>query len=90
MSSNIKLFKLDLVHSFLSESTSLKHQLLDELVIYATDPIIRTRRMRMLAQLCDYEAQILKKIENFQTDDPSDLNIHIFNSEIYHVCDRSA
>ena len=90
MSLNIKFFKLEFIRNFLSESTNLKCQLLDELIIYATDPTKRMRRMRMLAQLCEYEAQILKKIENFQTDDFDDLNIQVFISEMQNVCHRSA
>jgi hypothetical protein len=90
MSSNIKFYKLTLVHNFLAESTKLKNQLLDELIIYATDPVKSMRRIRMLTQLCETEAQLLKKIENFQTDDPGDLTSHFLFPDINHVCDRSA
>jgi len=44
----------------------------------------------MLTQLCETEAQLLKKIENFQTDDPGDLTSYFLFPDIKHVCDRSA
>jgi hypothetical protein len=90
MPQNIKFYKLKLVHSFLSETTKLKNWLLNELIIYATDPIKSMRRMRMLTQLCETEAQLLKKIEDFQTDDPSDLTLYFLLPDIKNVCDRSA
>lgn len=88
--SNISYFKLQLVYDFLCESTSLKKQLLDELVIYATDSVRRMRRMRMLAQLCEYESQILKKIDDFHSLDPQDFDIGILKEELHNVCDRSS
>jgi hypothetical protein len=90
MTPNIDFFKLNLTHSFLSECASLKQQLLDELIIYATDPIRRMRRMRMISQLCQYESQILQKIQNFSTDDVEDLQMSVIQQELKHVCDRSA
>ena len=86
---NIDFYKICLIQEFLSNSTSLKRDLLDTLIINGTDPIIRMRRMRMLTQLSEYESQILKKIQNFTTDDPNDLNSFLI-SEMYHIADRSA
>lgn len=90
MSANIKLFKIKLIQNFLSASSEIRNQLLDELIIYATDPIKHMRRIRMLAQLSDYESQIVKKIENFTTDNPDDLNLSFLQFELQNVCNRSA
>lgn len=90
MAPNIDFFKLNFTHSFLSECSNLKQQLLDELIIYATDPVRRMRRMRMISQLCQYESQILQKIQNFSTDDVEDLQMFVIQQELKNVCDRSA
>jgi hypothetical protein len=90
MTVNIEFFKLALTHSFLCESASMKQELLDELVIYATDPVRRMRRMRMISQLCKYESQIIQKIQNFSTNDATDLDLTTLKQELRNVCDRSA
>ena len=90
MTVNIEFFKLELVHSFLCKSTDAKQQLLDELVIHATDPVLRMRRMRMISQLCNYESQVVQKIQNFSTDDVEDLQLSNFIKELDDVCNRSA
>ena len=90
MTTNIELFKLELTHSFLCKSADIKQQLLDELIIYATDPARRMRRMRMISQLCNYESQVVQKIQNFSTDDVEDLQLSNFLKELHNVCNRSA
>ena len=90
MTTNIELFKLELTHSFLCEAAVVKQQLLDELIIYATDPVRRMRRMRMISQVCSYESQVVQKIQNFSTDDVEDLQLSNFIQELHHVCNRSA
>lgn len=90
MTVNFKFYKLKLIHKFLSESAKLRQQLLDELIIYATDPVRHPRRIRMLSQLSDYESQILKKIESFEPDVVEDLDLGILKKEMYEVCHRSA
>ena len=65
--------RLSLLREFLSHSEKLKKNLLQELVTRATDPVIRMRRFRMLRQLSLYESQIIKKIENLQTDNSYDF-----------------
>jgi hypothetical protein len=62
-----------MLRKFLSHSEKLKKNLLQELVARATDPVIRMRRFRMLRQLNLYESQIIKKIENLETDDSYDF-----------------
>jgi hypothetical protein len=90
MTTNIELFKLELTHSFLCKAAKEKQQLLDELIIYATDPVRRMRRMRMISQLCNYESQVVQKIQNFITDDIEDLKLNNFMQELHNVCNRSA
>jgi hypothetical protein len=90
MTPNIELFRLELTYSFLCSSANIKQQLLDELIIYATDPVLRMRRMRMISQLCDYESQMLQKIQNFSTNNIEDLQPSIFLHELHDVCNRSA
>jgi len=65
--------RLSMLRKFLSHSEKLKKNLLQELVARATDPVIRMRRFRMLRQLSLYESQIIKKIENLETDDSYDF-----------------
>lgn len=90
MSGNIKLSKLQLTYDFLNLAHQFKQELLDELVIYATDTVRHHRRMRMLAQLSQYESQIIDKIANFQTTDPLDLDMDVLRDELWNVCHRSA
>jgi hypothetical protein len=67
-----------------------KQTLRREQVEQAADSVIQMRRFRMLHQLCDYESQIIKKIHQFQTDDPGDLLFNPFIDEIRHITNRSA
>ena len=67
-----------------------KQRLRQEQIERAGDPIIRMRRFRMLHQLCDYESQMIKKIDQFQTDDLADLIGNPFLCEINHITNRSA
>jgi hypothetical protein len=90
MATNIELFKLELTYDFLCRVANVKQQLLNELIIYATDPVRRMRRMRMIWQLCNYESQIIQKIQNFSTDNVEDLQLNNFIHELKDVCNRSA
>lgn len=96
MKSNIKFYKLKLIKEFNEECEKSRQTLLDEMITYATDPIVYTRRMRMIQQLTEYQAQILKKIQNFETDDITDFeNItrrwrHDYPCEIFFIVDRSS
>lgn len=90
MSSNSEFFRLCFVHNFLSQSTRIKQKLLDELLIGATDSVIKMRRIRMLHQVCEFESQILKKLENFDTDDVKDFDVQLAMEELKSVGNRSA
>jgi hypothetical protein len=93
MPANPQLFlRINLLRKFLAQSGKLKNNILQELVTHATDPVIRMRRFRMLSQLSLYESQIIKKIENLQTDNPEDFvsSEQLLNSDMHLVIDKSA
>ncbi len=60
--------------------------LLGALVSYTEDPVRYARRVRMLCQLSAYEVQIIEKINKFQTDDLTDLDLAL--NEIKHEIDQ--
>jgi hypothetical protein len=90
MQPNIKYYKILLVNQFLQLTNQARTQLLDELAIYATDPTKYHRRFRMLTQLSQLENQIIKKIQDFETDDINDLSIDRICRSINVVLHRSA
>jgi len=77
---NIKFYKILILKDFLQTCQQARDQLLNELTINATDPTLYRRRFRMIAQLGQYENQIVKKIQDFDTDNIDDLiyaNLHV-------------
>jgi hypothetical protein len=92
MSTDSQIFlRVRLLKEFLTHSAKLKNHLLHELIGRASDPTILRRRFRMLHQLSLYESQIIKKIENLQTDDPQDfLRGNYLKNEMHSVMDQSA
>lgn len=88
---NTTLFKLRMINDFLIESQRHRQILLDELIDNATDPVIRKRRFRMLSNLATFEASIIKKISEFETNDMRDLFfIDTIAEELKKLIDRSA
>ena len=89
---NVKYYKLKILKSLIKETSELKQQLLSELVTNATDPVIVTRRIRMLLHVNQYEAQLISKIQSFDTDDYNDININlrILFNELSEIVNRSA
>ena len=45
-----------------------------DLVAYIDDPVRYRRRLRFLTELATYEAQLMNKLENFESDDQSDYD----------------
>lgn len=90
MNNSVTYYKIKLVKKLLQQTAGIKSQLLSELVTNATDPTIIKRRLRMIKHLDQYEIQLLEKIQNFETDDISDLNN--FNPEFHlkNIVNRSA
>jgi hypothetical protein len=77
METNIHFYKIKLLKEFAEHCKIVRDQLIDELIINATDPIVRKRRYRMLHHLSIYESQIIQKINDFETDDPADIALTI-------------
>jgi hypothetical protein len=90
MSSNINYYKIKIIKKLITKTNQARTQLLDELLVNATDPTIVKRRIRMLKHLNLYENQLLVKIQNFQTDDAGDLNDFQIDLYIYIIINRSA
>ena len=72
MESNIKFYKLKFIKEFNDRCNWERNQLISEMIDHATDPTIVMRRIRMLEHLAEYQVQLLKKIQQFETDDPYD------------------
>ena len=90
MSANIKFYKIKLIKKLSQEVHVIRTQLLDELVINATDSVILRRRLRMIRHINQYESQLIKKIEQFNTDDPKDLDPYFLLSSLRDIVNRSA
>jgi hypothetical protein len=90
MTPNIKYHKILLIKNFLEHTHQARNQLFDELVINATDPTLYHRRFRMLSQLSQFENQIIKKIQDFDTDDVNDLSMDMISRGIAAVLHKSA
>jgi hypothetical protein len=88
---NDTFFKLRILNQVLSATQKEREMLLTELVNDATDPTIKKRRYRMLSNLATFEASVIKKIYDFETDDFGDLYSSIFfTEELKRLLDRSA
>ena len=87
---NTTSLKLELTRQALDHFCWARQSLLDDLIIYATDPIVVKRRFRMLRQLSRYEAQILNKIYSFDSEDINDFSINHIKHELSYVINKSA
>lgn len=63
--------KVRLIYETIQYISEAKQKLLKDLVSYATDPIRYRRRLRFLRELTEYEFNLTKDFENFQTEDPA-------------------
>lgn len=89
MSCNINYYKIKTIKKLLTKTNEARTQLLDELLVNATDSTIVRRRIRMLKHLNLYENQLLVKIQNFETNDASDLDKFPMNFYINLIINRS-
>lgn len=87
---NTTILKLDLTKQALDQFFLTRQSLLDDLIIYATDPVVVKRRFRMLRQLSLYEAQILNKIYSFDSENINDFSIDHIKHELSYVINKSA
>jgi hypothetical protein len=92
MTENIVYYKIRTIKKLLNTIAQKRDRLLDELIINATDPVIVNRRIRMIQQLGQYEAQLLSKIQSFETDDVSDFadELDLLTQEIVSVIRRDS
>jgi len=90
---NHTYFKLQMLETFLAETTQARRDLLKNIVdLGRFDRVRSMRRFRMLRQLSEFEAQIIDKIYNLQVDDVNDYldQSIVFVNEIGAVVDRDA
>lgn len=73
--STITLSQATLILNTCNYITTARDSLLGALISYTEDPVRYARRVRMLCQLAAYEAQIIEKINKFQTDDLLDIDL---------------
>lgn len=90
MTGNVKYYKIKIIKHLINQTSCLKNQLLDELVVNATDPTIVRRRIRMLQHISQYESQLISKIQSFDTDDILDINLDLVSHELNIISNRSA
>lgn len=90
MSSNAKFYKIKIIKKLLTKTNRARTQLLDELIVNASDPTIVQRRIRMLKHLNLYENQLIDKIQNFKTNEVSDLNFIYIEHYVDLITNRSA
>lgn len=90
MSSNAKFYKIKIIKKLLTKTNQARTQLLDELIVNASDPTIVQRRIRMLTHLNLYENQLILKIQNFRTNEVSDINLLNIEYYINLIINRSA
>lgn len=90
MSSNAKFYKIKIIKKLLTKTNRARTQLLDELIVNASDPTIVQRRIRMLKHLNLYENQLIDKIQNFKTNEVSDLNFIYIEHYVDLIINRSA
>jgi hypothetical protein len=90
MSSNVKFYKIKIIKKLLTKTNRARTQLLDELIVNASDPTIVQRRIRMLKHLNLYENQLIDKIQNFETNDVNDINLIYIEHYIDLIINRSA
>lgn len=82
-------FRIKLLKDLLQTTQTLRQQLLDELILNATDSVVSMRRYRMLSQLSLLESQLIEKIYNIDTDCEDDLRGFDYVSYIHYVTDRN-
>ena len=90
MTANIKFYKIKIIKKLLHKTSQAREQLLNELIVNLTDPMIVKRRIRMLEHLNLYENQLISKIQNFETDNIDDLTSVRVEDYIHAVMHRSA
>lgn len=74
-----------------SRVSQVRQQLITELIAAGSDSVVYRRRIRMLQQLSTWHAQIIKKLFDFETDDPTDyLEIRNVMIDLHSITSRNA
>jgi hypothetical protein len=90
MNSIHPFYRSSLAHKIISYIAEKRDFLINDLVAYSGDSVRYNRRFRMLIQLANYEASILEKIRDFNTDSPDDfITTHII-AEIESITNIAA
>ena len=63
--------KTRLIYETIQYISEAKQKIIRDLVAYSDDPIRYRRRLRFLRELTEYEFNLTKSFENFQTEDPA-------------------
>lgn len=77
--------------TIIKRAARLRQQLVDEMITLAADDTLFLRRLRMLSQLSELEAQALGKLKNFDTERREDIldGMHRVLSELALCVDRN-
>lgn len=85
---NQKFYRIKILKQFLTETANVRSTLIDELINQGTNDTVVNRRFLMLQHLSQFEAQIIQKISEFDSDDSADYTLNNINVE--RVVNRSA
>lgn len=88
---NHVFYKNNLITEIEKQASTIRQQLLDELVAAGSDHTVRKRRFLMLQHLSLLQAQLIDKLYQFETDNPIDyLEINWVITEMYTMVSRNA
>lgn len=88
---NHVFYKNYLLAEIESRVGQVRQQLITELIAAGSDLVVYRRRFRMLQQLSIWHAQIIKKLFEFETDDPADyLEIRNIMIALHSITSRNA
>ncbi len=87
-----KFYKILAINCLIDESSKIKQELFNEILVHGSDSIIFMRRFRMLRQLSDFEEQMTNKIYQFKTNDHKDYmtGINFLIKELHTIASRNA
>ena len=85
-----KFYRFRLLKQLLAETSKHKDVLLNELINNGTNHTVVTRRFRMIKELCEFEAQIIQKIYQFETTDPNDFDLSALTLSMAKILNRAA
>jgi len=89
---NNKFLKLYAAEQFMIAADQQRKLLFQDLIDNATDDVVFMRRFRMISQINYFESQSIRKIYNFETNDPSDYmhGLSLLLAELHAVASKNA